>query len=210
MSHSRTVAVDPFFRVTKNAIGVKPELHLFQCGSDEFFARDYLKRNDMTISFGFLDGMHLFEYLLRDFINAERNCRDTSVLALHDCCPYGPGMLTRDLDNLPRGAWTGDVWKLIPILKEARPDLTVTVLDCKPTGLVLVSGLDPANDTLSRQYDEIVAHWKTVELVDYGVERFYGSFEYTDSKKFANDGFPLLRQAASANKQLLQPVKVST
>ena len=36
------------FPVNKNAIGVKPELHIFQW-LGEFFARDFLKRNEMTI-----------------------------------------------------------------------------------------------------------------------------------------------------------------
>ncbi|WBU60709.1 hypothetical protein [Paracoccus albus] len=210
-SRSRTVAVDPYFRVERNAIGVKPELHFFQCSSDEFFERDFLKRNGMSISFGFLDGMHLSEYLLRDFINAERNCREGSVLALHDCCPFSYKMLTRDTENLPfREAWTGDVWKLIPILSEHRPDLKLTVLNCKPTGLVIVSGLDPENDTLSRKYDKIVEKWVGIDLEDYGVTRFNDLFEYTDAQSFADDGFPLFSDIALKNVQALKPVKVST
>ncbi|SDD22550.1 hypothetical protein SAMN05421538_101151 [Paracoccus isoporae] len=209
-SRSRTVAVDPYFRVKDNAIGVKPELHVFQCGSDEFFERDFLKRNDMKISFGFLDGMHLFEYLLRDFINAERNCREGAVLALHDCCPYNFTIQTRDLNHLPRDAWTGDVWKLLPVLRKYRPDLTLTVLACAPTGLVLVTGLDPENDKLSRHYDEILSDWVDVEMRDYGVDRFNESFEFHLPRKVIGDGFSLFAGAAMENAVPLAPVKVST
>ncbi len=52
-------------------------------------------------------------------------------------------------------------------------------MPCKPTGLVLVSGLNPNDRTLAKKYDEIVAEWQDVELVDYGPERFYDSFETT-------------------------------
>lgn len=99
----------------------------------------------IKLSFSFLDGMHLFEFLLRDFIAAEKASGPNGVIAMHDCCPFSHEMTTRDLDNLPQGggAWTGDVWKLIPILREYRPDLKLTVLNAAPTGLVFVSGLKP-------------------------------------------------------------------
>lgn len=211
LSHSRSVAVDPFFRAEKNVLGVKPQLMMFQCGSDEFFASDFLKRNDMTIAFGFLDGMHWFEYLLRDFINSERNARASSVIALHDCCPMNHQMTTRDVASIrPGKAWTGDVWKLIPILRQYRPDLDLTVLDCWPTGLVLVTGLDPGNDVLSRQYEQIVSEWGQVTLADYGVGRLLGQFAYQDTAGYMEGGFPHFRPAAIQDARPLKPERVST
>lgn len=210
LSRSRSVAVDPFFRLNDTAMGVKPGLHLFQCGSDEFFATEFLSRNDLAIGFGFLDGMHLFEYLLRDLMNSERNARPGSVLALHDCCPFGPDMLTRDLEMIPAGAWTGDVWKLIPILQKYRPDLTLTVLDCSPTGLVLISALDPASTVLADHYDEIVADWTDVTLQDYGVANFFDLFDYVSAWDEVTNGFPLFAAAAMKDGTALNPVKVTT
>ena len=83
--------------------------------------------------------MHLYEYLLRDLIATERNSSPDGFIMLHDCCPFDHGMTTRDLDNLPDGPWTGDVWKIIPILQAHRPDLKIDVLDCRTTGLVVLS-----------------------------------------------------------------------
>ncbi|GGE49002.1 class I SAM-dependent methyltransferase [Actibacterium pelagium] len=174
----KTIAVDPFFKVEQNVIQQKPELYIFQRTSDDFFASNALERIGATLSFSFLDGMHLFEFLLRDFINTEAHSGKNSAIALHDCCPYNFRMTTRDLNNLPRGDWTGDVWKLLPILQEYRPDLTIDVLPCKPTGLILVSDLNPNDATLSKNYEKIVAKWEAIELSDYGPEKFYDSFEY--------------------------------
>ena len=39
----KTIAVDPFFQITTNAIGPKPALHVFQQTSDDFFAENFLK-----------------------------------------------------------------------------------------------------------------------------------------------------------------------
>jgi len=140
-SRGKTIAVDPYFLVENNVIGVKSALHTFQSTSDDFFASGFLEAMDVKLSFSFLDGMHLFEYLLRDFIAAEKHSTPDSFIALHDCCPFSHEMTTRDLDNLPNGNWTGDVWKLFPILKKYRPDLDVRVLDAAPTGIVLIGDL---------------------------------------------------------------------
>lgn len=195
-SRSPSIAVDPVFRIKYDVAANKPHLHLYQQTSDDFFAAGHLKSLKAKPDFSFLDGMHLFEYLLRDFINTEGSAKPTSVIALHDCCPFGHPMTTRDIDNIPRGAWTGDVWKLIPILQEHRPDLTIQVLDCAPTGLVLVSNLDPKNKALPKAYDAILAKYTDLTLADFGVEKFYASFTYVDPVKLANDGFQTFRPAA--------------
>jgi hypothetical protein len=206
---SKTLAVDPFFRAEINIIGKKPALHVFQATSDDFFANGFLARNDIRLGLAFLDGMHLFEFLLRDFMNTEAAMDPNGVIMMHDCVPFGLKMTRRDLNNLPAGAWTGDVWKLIPILQAWRPDLTVSVLDCRPTGLVCISGLDPANRVLADNYDRIVAEYSDVELKDFGVERFFASFAYTPARLVARKGFPLFRPAALSEEAALEPVPVT-
>jgi hypothetical protein len=195
---SRTIAVDPFFSIETNVIGAKPALHCFQQTSDDFFAGGFLSRNGIALSYSFLDGMHLYEYLLRDFMNTEANAHPDGLIALHDCVPGSLDMTLRDHTKVRRikKGWTGDVWKLIPILKEYRPDLTVTVFDCAPTGLVVVSGLDPANRVLQSEYDSIVARY-AVDLQDYGLDRFWDSFEFASARDAAAQGFALWEPAAA-------------
>jgi hypothetical protein len=196
---SRTIAVDPFFSVEMNVIGQKPALHCFQQTSDDFFASGFLARNGIALSYSFLDGMHLYEYLLRDFMHTEAHSHPDGRIALHDCVPGSLDMALRDHTKLRKikHGWTGDVWKLIPILKEYRPDLTVTVYDCAPTGLVVVSGLDPSNRLLQTQYDAIVARY-AVDLPDFGLDRFWNSFDFADARAEADSGFPLWAPAATA------------
>jgi hypothetical protein len=208
-ARGKTIAIDPYFQVTRNVIGPKSQLHFFQAKSDDFFATKFLEKNQIQLSFSFLDGMHLFEYLLRDFINTERNSHPDGVIAIHDCCPTNAEMTTRDLDNLPEGAWTGDVWKILPILQKYRPDLKITVLDCKSTGLVLVSRLAPGNTVLSESYDDIIKTYGGVDLGAFGVGRFFGSFAYSDAEAFLAAGAPLLARIANYPGQALKPVKIS-
>jgi hypothetical protein len=176
-----SVAVDPSFRLTCDVRADKPFCRLFEQTSDAFFAEhDLSEVLGGPVDLAFLDGMHQFAFLLRDFIHTERHCRPGSTIVLHDCLP-------RDLFMTGDGAarsndagarkykdcWTGDVWKLVPILKTLRPDLSVTCLDAAPTGLVVCTDLAPQNTVLAQAYDEIVAQWTAVHIERYGLDRLF-------------------------------------
>ncbi|MFN3722545.1 MAG: class I SAM-dependent methyltransferase [Paracoccaceae bacterium] len=208
-ARGKTIAVDPFFRADTNIIGTKPALHVFQQTSDDFFASDFLKAMKAKLSYSFLDGMHLFEFLLRDFMATEKASDPKGVIALHDCCPFSYEMTTRDLSAIPKQAWTGDVWKLIPILMEYRPDLQITVLDAAPTGVVLVSGLDPKSKVLDKKYAEIVEHYSEITLDGFGLETFNALFDYEDTAAFAAAGYPLFSGVKLSESAALKPEKVT-
>ncbi len=153
--------------------------------------------------------MHLIAYLLRDFRNTERNRDAGGVIAIHDCCPWNVPITTRDLDSLRDGfAWTGDVWKLLPILQQYRPDLKITVLDANSSGLVMVSNLDPDNTVLFDRYDEILAAYDQA-LDQYGLERFTNSFGYVSSDAYVMADFPDFHQVSRPIDLALKPVMVT-
>jgi len=127
-------------------------------------AHDPRKLLGGPVELAFLDGMHNYEYLLRDFINTERVCRPESVIVLHDCLPTDAHVARREGGDQHLRAfsahpewWAGDVWKTAAILRRARPDLAMHAFGVPPTGLVLVTGLNPASYVLARDYDAHVA-----------------------------------------------------
>lgn len=193
LAECAAVGVDPAFRITRDVVGTKPMLALRQCGSDEFFAgfdpRAWFGRD--SVDFFFLDGMHLFEFLLRDFMNAERFSRPNSIIALHDCVPVDMHMTSREAGVSPYPAvhdsrwWTGDVWRLLPVLKKYRPDLRIHCLDAPPTGLVLVTGLDPRSTVLADRYGEIVADGLALDLAEIGVQAFLDSLPVRRTSEYA-------------------------
>lgn len=174
-----SIAIDPVFRLEAPAQGKKPLLLLMQMTSDDAFGSETLRRLDPRIDIAFLDGMHRFEYLLRDLMNAERFMADGGLVFMHDTAPFAANMADRE--RLHRGPWTGDVWKLLPVLAKYRPDLQVDHLDCAPTGLTLVRGDWRKNDALTRNYDEILATYLNMALEDFGVKRFYAEHELVSS-----------------------------
>jgi hypothetical protein len=145
------VGVDPAPEITVSSL--PDTTRLSALASDDFFsglAADPLAR---APDFAFIDGMHLFEYALRDFMNIERLSTPTTLIAIDDIYPSHPAQAARERSTR---VWTGDVWKLQRCLAELRPDLVLLPLDTAPTGLLLVAGLDPGNRVLTDQYDRIV------------------------------------------------------
>ena len=90
---------------------------------------------------------------------------------LHDLVPFSPAAAERVWDETATKGWSGDVWKITPILREYRPDLEFHVLDSRPSGLGVVTGLDPENSVLEDAYDEIVARFTDHTIETFGVEK---------------------------------------
>lgn len=185
------IAVDPQFDLAPGVMGGRRRLFLFQMPSDTFFrehdVRAYFPRGfDMA----FLDGMHRVEYLLRDFINAEAVSHRRSLILLHDCLPTNDRMAQRvrvaggPEEGDRANDWTGDVWKILPILKQYRPELRVHVFDCPPTGLVAVSGLDRESTVLRDNYDEILDSFGALSLKEFGIPALWSEFPLLESRQF--------------------------
>lgn len=188
-----SIAVDPMFRLTVDVIGAKPCLMQFQTGSDQFFA----EHNPETllgrkVDLAFLDGLHFFEFLLRDFINTEKACARNSIIAMHDCLPLDHYMTSRtplnpaDSPSKYTDWWTGDVWKIVPVLRKFRPELQIVCLDAPPTGLVLCTNLQPGSSVLTEAYFDIVAEWRDLTLETYSVERFLREAGVASTKVIQN------------------------
>ena len=121
--------------------------------SDEFFANPEALDGE-TIDLGFADGLHWWEQTLRDVAHLERHASPDGVLLIHDCNPRDEITSARERTTV---FWSGDVWKTVVALRRYRPDLTILTADVAPTGLAIVTGLDPSNDVLFDRYEEIVA-----------------------------------------------------
>jgi hypothetical protein len=147
--------------------------------SDAFFHK-YDPRSVLggPIDLAFLDGMHLCEYLLRDFINVERCSKRNSVLVLHDCLPVEWLMAERKHTRTPlrehhKHSWAGDVWRTALLLKRRRPDLEITAYDAPPTGLVCVTNLSPHSNVLEDQYSECVREMMSQSLQQFGIDNLF-------------------------------------
>jgi Methyltransferase domain len=162
VSRCRSVGIDPAYMIEAQLSG---EVHLQRTTSDEYFTRpDPLAvTGGQPFDFAFIDGMHLFEFALRDFVNTEEHSRSSSVVIFDDVLPRNVPEAARERHTT---AWTGDVYPVIEVLRRYRPELVTVLVDTRPTGLMLVLGLDPTDHTLREQYDEIMREFRKPDPQD--------------------------------------------
>ncbi len=150
------VGLDPFYSIT---VELDNRVSLFRTTSDEYFSRpDPLAvTGGEPFDLSFIDGLHLFEFAFRDFINAERHSAPNGAIIFDDVLP-------RTVDEAARHrittSWTGDVYPMLAVLARYRPELVVLPVSTQPTGLLLVLGLDPTSTVLTDHYDDIIAEYR--------------------------------------------------
>ena len=89
--------------------------------SDEFF-----KSNRETFDIIFIDGLHLYEQVLRDVENALACLNPGGIIIMHDCMPSTEEGQGRK--PIP-GAWNGDVWKAAAYIRMNLSNVHFCVLD---------------------------------------------------------------------------------
>jgi len=160
---TRIVGVDPAPKVAEPP----PDTTIVAETSDDFFANPAALRGE-AIDLAFADGLHLWEQTLRDVANLERHSAPASVILIHDCNPIDEVTAARERTT---AIWSGDVWKTVVALRRFRPDLSVVTADVEPTGLAIVTQLNPTNRVLFDRFDEIVndidqLRWADIESAD--------------------------------------------
>lgn len=148
------VGVDPDPKIS---VSLGQHARVIESTSDTFFEDPAHKSLLAALDLVFIDGMHLFEYALNDFMQIERLATPTTLAIIDDMFPSHPAQAKRDRTTV---AWTGDIWKIKQCLRELRPDLFTLALDTRPTGMLLVAGLDPRNRVLWNRYNDIVIKYR--------------------------------------------------
>jgi hypothetical protein len=128
------VAVDPLFQFDYGSLASE-HIKFFEVPSDEYFLK--FSGNDI-FDLIFLDGLHEFYQVLRDFLNALDHTHKKSVLILDDIFPNDVfSSLVKDPyrfrkmhnpDNLD-GSWHGDVYKMMFFIHDFFPQLSYCTIN---------------------------------------------------------------------------------
>jgi hypothetical protein len=157
------------------ALGIDPEPQIrmqlprrtwiSQLTSDAFFRRYGMLAGMLPwgIELALIDGLHLAEYVIRDFINVEKFMARKGILVIDDTNPQHEAWTVREQIE---GKWTGDVWKALAIIRRYRPDLVIETFDVHPAGLSIIRGLDPKSRALSDNYSVILDELKSLQFED--------------------------------------------
>ena len=155
-----TLGIDPNPRIRRP---LTPRQKVYAQTSDDFFASHDVRAElgGQAVELAFIDGMHQMEFALRDFINLERCCTPRSIILIHDVYPIDAKSAARERQS---SFWSGDIWRLILILKKHRPDLLLHTIGTGPTGLALVQKLDPSSTHLGSHYQQVVEEVMALDL----------------------------------------------
>lgn len=182
----RAVGIDPADYPLEQAL--PPGATIVRETSDAFFAgrtRESVFGGD-PVDLAFIDGMHLFEYALRDFANVESWCSPNGTVILHDCIPLAPVAAERERRTR---FWVGDTYKLVWALARHRPDLKIRTVLTPPSGLVVIRRLDPTSNELKRNLAAI--------------EQEFASFRYPyEPGRFPDELHPVSNDVAGVSEAL--------
>lgn len=150
------------------SVSMRTTYDIYKKTSDEYFASREAERLE-PIELGFIDGMHLAEFALRDFFNMEHISSPRGIILFDDVLPYNRAIATR---HQPPGDWTGDVWKVYPYLRKYRRDLNLRLINVAPTGLLMVTGLNPEHkETQKEKHFKSQAFWLDQDVPDEMLNR---------------------------------------
>jgi len=145
---TRIVGVDPKPQVT--ALN-HPDWTVVTATSEEFFrSHDVLGLLGGPVDLAFVDGLHHFEVAMADVLAIEPHAHPGTVVLVHDVVPIDAPTSTR---NRTGAVWSGDVWKAVVLLREHRPDLTITTLNVEPTGMAVITGFGGRPSTSAKHDD---------------------------------------------------------
>jgi hypothetical protein len=164
---TRAIGIDPQPRV-EFALG--PNVRIVTQTSDDFFAQHDVRAalGGLPIDLAFIDGMHQFEFALRDFMNVEALCTPASTILIHDVYPLDEHTATR---RRASAFWSGDIWRLALLLRKHRPDLAFHTIAANPTGLAIVRNLDPQSRYIRDHLDELIDEYMAVEFGSLGARK---------------------------------------
>lgn len=140
-----------------DSVALPASTQVVEVPSDEYFRAVLDGPATPRPDLAFIDGMHLFEYALRDFMHVERLASPGALVVIDDIFPSHPAQAARERRTK---VWTGDVWKLADCLGQVRPDLVLIPVDTQPTGLLLIAGLNPKNRALWERYNPLVRQYR--------------------------------------------------
>jgi hypothetical protein len=152
----RSVGIDPAYAITAE---LDADVALFRTTSDDYFSRPepLAPTGGTPFDLTFIDGLHLFEFALRDFVHAEQHSSPHGLIVFDDVLPRSIQEAARERRS---AAWTGDVYGMVEVLARYRPGLVVLPVGTRPTGLLLVAALDPSDTVLTAHFDEILDRFR--------------------------------------------------
>ncbi|HCR85425.1 MAG TPA: class I SAM-dependent methyltransferase [Alphaproteobacteria bacterium] len=156
-------------------VGVDPQ----SGGTVRLTSDDFFLQNNEKFDFIFIDGLHIYEQVRKDILNALKVLNDGGIIMLHDCLPTRYSYQTVPPEHL---IWNGDVWKaFVEARSWADVDGAVCLIDC---GIGMLKKRTNSNK-LNFPENTDFKNLKYADLAD-NYKQWLNPVEFDDWKNFAN------------------------
>lgn len=150
---------------TKSKIGVDPA----EGGTHRMLSDDFFQSNKDKFDVIFIDGLHEYQQVRRDALNALKWIDEGGWIAFHDFLPS-----SWKEHHVPRlqSAWTGDCWKLAVELTQAKGvEFKILEIDYG-VGLLKKTSSDwsvpdMSKDLLTAEFDVFVEKLEAFPIIDF-------------------------------------------
>jgi hypothetical protein len=170
----RKVGVDPL-----NISACRGGNKLVALPSDAFFFC-----NIETFDVVFIDGLHLYEQVIKDIVNSWKFLNLNGFIICHDMKPLENTCGRKP--KTPASAWNGDVYKAWIWFKDAGEDTPSFVLD-DDWGLGIIHKIEDLKINVPedfKPYDKYTWEWLNTNWGDYGLVSGEYIKEYTNGKRY--------------------------
>jgi tetratricopeptide (TPR) repeat protein len=174
-TNTQVIGIDPTPRLWRQ---LPDNAKTYEMTSDDFFQNHDLRAelDGSAVQMAFIDGLHTFEQVLRDWMHLECFAAENAVFLLHDVIPLDEKTSTPQRKT---AFWSGDTWKIIPCLLDTRPDLDIFVVPTPPTGLAVIRHLNPAATGLRDNFADLLADYAGLTFADF--TRLQTDYEIVDN-----------------------------
>ena len=115
----------------KNKIGVDP----VSGGNVRMTSDQFFKQNSNKFDIIFIDGLHVYEQVIKDIFNSIKILNQNGIILIHDCLPR---KLWYQTPTRMSNTWNGDVWKAIVECRTLEGIDTYTCLADEGIGVIKV------------------------------------------------------------------------
>ena len=176
ISHSSgtSFVISPLLKISSNQIGTKTEVNFYQKHTAEFFEVDSSSVfANQKIDLAVIDGPKKPKKLLRDFLDLEAHSNQTGKILV----PHILSNKNHQQDKVET------LWKMVVMLQKFRKDLSFTFLNSNPSGLLIISNLDPSFKQKNKgTYNKLLNNVNKISDEHY--DEYLGSIKISDGKDY--------------------------
>jgi hypothetical protein len=178
---STKVGVDPHPLFSLKSLPAGVTVHSVE--SDRFFET---LTDDVKFDIIFLDGFHTYQQTYRDLMNSLRHLASRGVIIIDDVVPSDEISAIPELDvsisqQVEHGVtdfrWHGDVFRLIPLLRDHHPELQFRTLIGSGNEQTVLWKADPILESIAVDEATVAAYAKVSyeDTFANGIPEFFGS-----------------------------------